>query len=223
VKLTEKKEVERLFRGGLKQLGLALDNEQLNSLVLYCLELLKWSRKINLVAKDTPLPDLVDKHFFDSLTLVPLLARQADLTGPLLDVGSGAGFPGLVVKIACPSLEIVLLEPRQRRVAFLRHIIRLLALDGIDVMMCRTEELGFEAAKPFKVITGRAVADVTDFLRMVAHLASPASLVICMQGSGGTEKWRNLGDTEGFQCIGVEEAVLPFSSIKRYFLLFRKF
>jgi len=219
---SEEKKVEQVFRSGLERLDLALGDEQVNSLVLYCRELRKWNRKVNLVARNTLLTDLVDRHFLDSLTLLPLLARFADMTGSLLDVGSGAGFPGLAVKIACPSLNVILLEPRERRAAFLRHVIRLLALDGIDVLVCRTDELVAGTDTPYTVITGRAVADVAAFLRMVGHLASPGTLVICMQGSGGREKWTPNSVADGFQCIGIEETVLPVSRIRRYLLLFRK-
>lgn len=215
-------EAEQLLNEGLAQLDLILTGEQVRQLVLYCLELQKWSRKVNLVARNTSLLNLVDKHFLDSLTLVPLLSKFDCLHGSLLDVGSGAGFPGLVVKIACPSLAAVLLEPRHRRVSFLKHIIRLLALEKIDVQMHRTEDSDVLSAYDFTVITGRAVTDVAGFLAMVAQLASSKTLVICMQGVGGREEWeKNLNPTD-FQCVGIEETVLPFSRAKRYLLLFRK-
>lgn len=189
-------------------------------LVRYCLELEKWNRKVNLIAKDTPLPDIVDKHFLDSLILIPVLDRLRPKGGSLLDVGSGAGFPGLVVKIARPGWRISLLEPRERRGIFLRHIIRTLNLTGIRVEPSRIEE--GRLVSDYQLITGRAVADVPTFLAMVAGLATPETYVICMQGEGGRQGLQP-GDRVGtFVCVGVEEDRLPFSGDHRFLLLFNK-
>ena len=94
-------------------------------------------------------------------------------------------FPGLVVKIARPALRITLLEPRERRVIFLRHIIRTLRLAGIGVEPSRIEE--GRLASDYQIITGRAVADVPSFLAMVEGLATPETHVVCMQGEGGRQ------------------------------------
>ncbi len=215
-------ETKQLFCRGLAQLDIALPDKQVHQLVLYCLELQKWNRRVNLVAKNTSIHDLVEKHFLDSLTLRPVLGELDLLYGPLLDVGSGAGFPGLVVKIACPTMATVLLEPRNKKVAFLRHIIRRLSLDGIDVLANRTEDREELSKHKFSIITGRAVADVPGFLGMVADLVARQTLVICMQGETGKENWQIKETVYGFECIDVKETVLPFSGIKRYFLIFRK-
>jgi 16S rRNA (guanine527-N7)-methyltransferase len=217
---TGEQEAERLLRRGLQLLDLPLADEQVAALVRYCLELEKWNRKVNLIAKNTPLPDIIDKHFLDSLTLVPVLDRLLPEGGTLLDVGSGAGFPGLAVKIARPPWEVTLLEPRERRVAFLRHIIRTLQLARIRVEPSRIEE-GLLAGD-YRIITGRAVADVSSFLAMVEALVTPETYVVCMQGEGGRQELGE-GDRIGvFTCAGVEASRLPFSGVQRYFLLFRR-
>ncbi|MDW7774351.1 MAG: 16S rRNA (guanine(527)-N(7))-methyltransferase RsmG [Desulfobulbaceae bacterium] len=216
------RQAAQFFTEGLSGLDLALTDEQVVSLIRYCLELRKWNKKVNLVARNTSLRDLIDKHFFDSLTLVPLLRKFDHLSGPLLDVGSGAGFPGLVVKIACPSLAVMLLEPRHRRATFLKHVIRLLALKKTEVHMRRTEDADFAADSDFAFITGRAVAEVCEFLAMVEHLAAPKTLVICMQGEGGSERWEKQENPTAFQFIGVEKTMLPLSGAGRHLLLFRK-
>lgn len=217
---TGEQEARRLLSQGLELLGLPLADEQVSALVRYCLELVKWNRKVNLIAKNTPLPDIIDKHFLDSLTLVPLLDRLLPEGGTMLDVGSGAGFPGLAVKIARPPLAITLLEPRERRVAFLRHIIRTLQLDRIRVEPSRIEE--GRLTSDYRIITGRAVADVSSFLAMVERVVTPETHVVCMQGEGGRQ---DLGKGERigvFSCVGMEESRLPFSGARRYFLLFRR-
>jgi 16S rRNA (guanine527-N7)-methyltransferase len=213
-------EAEQLLRRGLAQLGLSLAEEQEAQLVRYCLELAKWNCKVNLIAKDTPLPDIIDKHFLDSLTLVPILDRLLPKGGTLLDVGSGAGFPGLVVKIARPAWLVTLLEPRERRAIFLRHIIRTLPLAQISVEPSRIEE--GRLARDYQVITGRAVADVPSFLAMVEDLVATETHVVCMQGEGGRQGLGE-GDRVGtFICAGVEEAKLPISQTPRFLLLFRR-
>lgn len=213
---------ERLFREGSAQLGITLAEPLLTGLIRYSLELIKWNRKVNLVARDTSLEDVVEKHFLDSLTLVPVLAAYAPDNGLLLDVGSGAGFPGLVIKIACPERPVILLEPRQRRVSFLNHIVRTLALVGIEVIPGRTDEKGALPDARYGVITGRAVADVTSFLEMGRALADPGTLVICMQGASGNEQWEREKDNPRFDRVAIEHARLPFSRADRTILLFRK-
>ena len=211
-----------LFRNGLAQLGISLDEQIVDRLILYTRELVKWNRKVNLVAKNTSLEDIVEKHFLDSLTLIPVLAEHAPEKVQLLDVGSGAGFPGLVIKVACPGRQVVLLEPRQRRVSFLNHIIRLLKLSEIEVLANRTNEIQGTPDSNFSLITSRAVADVTAFLNMVTGLSSPGSLVVCMQGASGMEQWEREKDNPNFSRVGIKNIELPFSKSQRSILLFRR-
>ncbi|MFZ5798586.1 MAG: 16S rRNA (guanine(527)-N(7))-methyltransferase RsmG [Desulfobulbus sp.] len=213
-------EAERLLRLGLQRQLLQLPDGALGHLLTYCLELEKWNRKVNLLAKDTPLSDIVDKHFLDSLTLVPLLDRLLPEGGRLLDVGSGAGFPGLAVKIARPAWTVTLLEPRERRGIFLRHVIRTLNLSQVRVEPSRIEE--GRLAPEYQVVTGRAVAEVPSFLAMVEGVAAPNTHVVCMQGEEGRQELVT-GDRVGaFVCIGVEETRLPISGARRFLLLFRR-
>jgi 16S rRNA (guanine527-N7)-methyltransferase len=217
---TSEREAEELLRRGLELLGLSLADEQVAALVRYCLELSRWNRKVNLIAKNTSLPDIIDKHFLDSLTLIPVLDKLLPEGGSLLDVGSGAGFPGLVAKIARPHWRITLLEPRERRVVFLRHIIRTLVLTEIIVEPSRIEEGRLPGG--YQIITGRAVADVVSFLAMIEGLIAPETHVVCMQGEGGRQGLKQ-GDRVGaFACVGVETARLPFSRAQRFLLLFRR-
>ncbi len=214
-------QVKELLIRGLARLDLDIPAQARDDLVLYCLELVKWNKKINLVARDTTIPDLVDNHFLDSLTLVPLVDRFADGSAPLLDVGSGAGFPGLVLKTVRSNLRITLAEPRQRRVVFLRHVIRLLALRDIAVAPVRVgeEELPGEA---YSLVTGRAVADVSRFLELVEPVTGYGTTVLCMQGSGGRGNIR-AGDHFGpFVCREIVETALPLSRVPRFLLAFGK-
>ena len=160
-------------------LGLELEAAVCDRLLVYMAELLKWNRRINLVARDTTEEQLLENHVLDSLTLLPLL--QASASPPhLLDVGSGAGFPGLVLASALSEGRFTLVEPRQKRVTFLRHLIRLLGLTNTEVVAERVEALGEDARGLFSHITSRAVAEPGIFLPMIERLAVSSTRVLLM-------------------------------------------
>ena len=215
-------QADYLIRKGLTKLNITLPDQAISGLVQYALELIKWNKKVNLVAKDTSLEEIVEKHFLDSLTIFPVLALHTSINTTLLDVGSGAGFPGLVIKIACPERPVVLLEPRQKRVSFLNHIIRLLSLSDIVVLPHRTDQKSELSGSNVDVITSRAVADVSSFLKMVHDLADPGTLIVCMQGASGKEQWDGEKDNTKFDRVGIEYIQLPFSRDHRTILVFRK-
>lgn len=212
---------EQLLRTGLDRLGVSLTDRSIADLMRYGQELIKWNGKMNLVAKKTTLEEAVEIHFLDSLTLLPVLQAYAP-AGNLLDVGAGAGFPGLVIKAACPDRSVTLLEPRLKRVSFLNHIIRLLRLEDVLALPHRTDDAEAFSAAPFAVITSRAVADVASFLDMVQNLATPETLVACMQGASGQEQWEEAKDNRVFDRVAIEQVRLPFSPAGRAILLFRK-
>ncbi|WP_457573292.1 16S rRNA (guanine(527)-N(7))-methyltransferase RsmG [Desulfolithobacter sp.] len=212
--------MEELFRLGLEKLGLDLPGERLAALVRYATALERWSRKINLVARNTSRRDLVEKHFLDSLTLLPLLG-DADSPVHLLDVGSGAGFPGLVLAAADPGLQVTLVEPRQKRVSFLRHVTRELGLGNVRILDRRLEECGFRQGQ-FTHVTSRAVAAPGAFLEMVGPLVGAGTRVILMQGGGGLARWQDLGLEAYYRLLRVQELCLPFSGDKRQLLVVTK-
>ncbi len=206
---------------GLRSFDLSLAPEAIARLALYFDELLKWSRKVNLIAKGTDHQQIIENHFIDSLTILPLLQNG---TCHLLDIGSGAGFPGLVCKAAWPELAVSLVEPRVKRVSFLGHIVRTLGLSGVSILSCRiedTEQLPSE--RVFSHITSRAVNEIGPFLQMAARFAPTGPRIICMKG----RKWREELDIAGeminaspFQLDRVIELVLPFSGAQRCLVVF---
>lgn len=169
-----------LMDNGLRQLGIEVDEPAIERMAAYFQELKKWGRKINLISMGADDRQIIENHFLDSLTLLPLIE------GPgvhLLDIGTGAGFPGLVLKAASPEMEVTLVEPRLKRVSFLKHIIRTLELTGVAVLSCRAED---EQQLPSNLgathITSRAVTEISGFLQMTARFAQPGVQVICMKG-----------------------------------------
>lgn len=226
-------QAKQVLAEGLQRMGLALvhENDALDRLVVYFRELKKWNRRYNLVAAKATDLEILEKHFLDSLTLIPSILPQDGAAPPhvsfsLLDVGSGAGFPGLVLKVACPKLVVTLVEPRQKRVSFLRHIIRTLGLKGVEVVCGRLGEeettlAGWEGK--FAAITSRALTDTASFLAMAARFCAPNGRIICMKGPKGLEEAKLFqeGDRQGpFGLTAIKEWRLPFSRASRVLLVF---
>ena len=206
---------------GCDALGIVLDAAAVERLFVYFTELTRWGRKINLIAKGTPDAEILEKHFLDSLTLLPLLDVP---DSHLLDVGTGAGFPGLVCKAARPDLTVTLVEPRLKRVSFLRHVIRSLNLTGVSVLAARVEDETLFPSNPvFTHITSRAVTDIAEFLGLVSRLCGPGTQVICMKGPKWQEELQALqknSPTLALQHRSTLERDLPFSAAQRALLTF---
>jgi len=197
----------------------SLDEPAVDRLAVYFLELCEWNDKVDLVA---PADDrhILEHHFLDSLTLLPLLGR-ATAESHLLDIGSGAGFPGLALKAARPQLSVTLVEPRRKRVTFLRHIVRTLGLQTIDVIGARLEEMAPEPR--FSHITSRAFTSIEALLGLARPFCRAGGLVICMRGPKGGEEaeaWRSGSSREPYTLMGVHAITLPFSGASRHLLLF---
>jgi 16S rRNA (guanine527-N7)-methyltransferase len=154
------------FLVGLKAFGLTLSDQQLAQFLRYQQELLDWNTRFNLTAITDP-EDVQIKHFLDSLSLLAAYDRpQVDL----LDIGSGAGFPGLALKIVRPEWNVTLLEATGKKVTFLRHVIETLQLEGIIAVQGRAEELAHQEAyrAKFDLVTARAVASLSALLEYSA-------------------------------------------------------
>ena len=171
-----------LLRDGLEQIGCSLAPETIEQLALYAAELRKWNRRINLVARNTTIVDIVERHFIDSLTMVPFLSAIGKKDNILLDVGTGAGFPGLVLAVTRPELHTILVEPRLKRVSFLRHIVRSLQLDNVEIVQARLEETDMAANQRVDWVTCRALAEPGIFLAMVEPLLQRGTRALLMLG-----------------------------------------
>jgi len=204
-------------------MGLHLHNqpEVLSRLVIYFHELKKWNQKINLVARTMDDQQILENHFLDSLTLLPFLAYENQEQEPVLDVGTGAGFPGLVLKAACPELPVVLIEPRSNRYYFLKHIAREINLQGVELLNGRIEEkseLQELSARKFSFITSRAFTDSSQFVRLASPYLAPGGRIVCMKGPGAGKELDTLmkkGLPERFFVVETTKLQLPFSKAER--------
>ncbi len=162
-----------LFIEETKKLGIELTSQQLEKLNQFYELLISWNQKMNLT-RITEKEDVYLKHFYDSLTLSKVIDLNQDLT--LCDVGSGAGFPGIVLKICFPNLKITLLDSLQKRVNYLNEIIKELDLKNIEAIHTRAEDYAKQNRENFDIVTARAVAN----LKVLSELCIPMVKVNCL-------------------------------------------
>ncbi len=167
----------------LQPFDLPLTAPQLTQTLTYLELLLRWNRRINLTAISNP-DECLTRHFGESL----FLARALTLEGSLLDVGSGAGFPGLALKILFPALAVTLLEPVAKKRAFLKEAARACAWDRVEVRPERLQQYAAGAAGRFDVGTVRALGRLPETVRELAR---------CLKPSGHMCLWLGRGQVEG--------------------------
>jgi len=223
-------DIENFLSQGLDFMAISLDNEPavLSRLSLYFQELKKWNRKINLVARSLDDQQILENHFLDSLSLISLLPPETLEQETILDVGTGAGFPGLVLKAAFPALSVTLVDPRKNRFFFLKHIARVLHLKGVEVLDVRLEEkikVKELSDRQFSFITSRAFTGINRFIKLAApYLAGEGSIVL-MKGPGVVtelNEFERKGRNENFVVTGIKKLYLPFSKNERLLVSIRR-
>lgn len=160
---------------------MGLSQPQIASLKVYERELLDWNKHTNLTAIDTPEQVRV-KHFLDSLSCLDVM-RDTRIEH-VVDVGTGAGFPGLVLKIVCPSIRLTLVESVGKKASFCKHIVQVLGLDHVEVRNDRVEALGQEKAcrERYDWAIGRAVAVMPVLMEYLLPLVRVGGKALAMKG-----------------------------------------
>jgi 16S rRNA (guanine527-N7)-methyltransferase len=167
-----------MVRRSLEHFGIHPSAAQAEAIQSYAAILLQWNQKVNLTSLRDP-SEILERHFGESM----FAASAVPITGGrLADVGSGAGFPGLALKIACPELEVVLVESNFKKSAFLSEVVRLLHLDGVDVVRGRLED--FSVRTGFAgFVSARAVGNFDRILRWARRALSKDGQVLLWLGA----------------------------------------
>lgn len=218
--------MERLFKEqlnkGIEELGLQIGQGITDKLVFYLRELKRWSKAYNLTGlKDEK--DILTRLFLDSLLYLRYIPSTASR---ILDVGSGAGFPGLVIKLAKKDLDVTLIEPSRKKASFLTHMIQKLNLQGTIVIQTTLEE--FSKAfddKGFHVITTKALFKTEEFIKKAGTLLNDRGIMLLSKGRAYREELQKFNKEKrllSLFSIEVSSMVIPLTDIKRYFLIVKK-
>lgn len=213
--------LEICLKNGAAGFGAILDENMIRSLFDYKRMLLEWNEKMNLTAIEDD-KEIIIKHFVDSLSIIPFLKG----IGSVADVGTGAGFPGIPLKIAEPGLNVVLLDSLEKRIGFLDAVISELHLNGITAVHMRAEDAGVSPKfrEKFDAATARAVASLPVLLEYCLPLVKTGGIFIAMKGSSSEEvsiSGKAL-DVLGGKIEEVKEFTLPETDIKRSIIVVRK-
>jgi 16S rRNA (guanine527-N7)-methyltransferase len=167
-----------LLQEGAAAMGLELPPATLAQFDFYLSQLKLWNARVNLTGLKTD-NDIVIKHFLDSLAVLPLLGPVRSLA----DLGAGAGFPGLVLKLVRPDLHLTLVEPREKRAAFLEYLLSYFKLDGVVVSRTHLTVAAARQWGPrFEVVVSRATFTLKSFLELAAPLLLPGGLALALKG-----------------------------------------
>ncbi|MBQ6335329.1 MAG: 16S rRNA (guanine(527)-N(7))-methyltransferase RsmG [Erysipelotrichaceae bacterium] len=206
------------FRKALSQRGIELDEKKEVQLNTYADYLKEYNEKVNLTAI-TEYEEVLDKHFYDSL-----LAADRRLEGTLVDVGSGAGFPGVVLKIVFPELKVILLEPIGKRCVFLNSLIEKLDLKDIEVVNQRGEDHCLEHREAYDYVTARAVSNLNALIEVCGAMVKKDGYFICLRGHKGREELKEAAkaiETMGFAVESVKDECI-YSGDKRVIAYLKK-
>ena len=176
--------MEKLVQDASTLFNVHMTGRQVAAFATYEKELLHWNSKFNL----TPIRDsesIRTKHFLDSLSCV--LAWKSNSPNRLIDVGTGAGFPGIPLKIIDPHLKLTLVESVGKKVTFCQHIVRVLGLDNVDVIQTRAEELGQNAShrEKYDYAVARAVANLNVLSEYLIPLVKIGGTMLAQKGESG--------------------------------------
>ena len=204
-------------------LGITLAERELALFSRYQEELITWNRIVSLVAVKSPL-DIPIKHFIDSLTALPLLPREGRR---LLDIGTGAGFPGLPLKIIRPDIDLHLLEASRKKVSFLKELIRKLGLPDVTIIHERVEQVmkNGRLRESFDCVISRAAFKMPELLNMGLHFLRPGGLLLAMRGPREEGANQNIGqtiDNKGLYLDKIVDFRLPITGVSRKIILYKK-
>ena len=216
--------VDLLRAAAHRLLRLSLSPLQLDAFAWYLDELLRWNARHNLTAIVDP-GGIAVKHFLDSLTLIPLLGTEP--AGRLIDIGTGAGFPGLPLRIACPTLRLTLVEATGKKADFCRYVVQGLGLKGVDILHARAEDVARQPGQreAYDVAAARAVASLPVLLEYLLPLVRLGGRVLAQKGEnapGEVQQAARALELLGGRLIRIHPVELPGVADSRYIVEIEK-
>lgn len=204
--------------------GVSLSPGQVKAFEIYERELIEWNSRMNLTAIDQS-PEIRTKHFLDSLSILCLM--QDKPMDRVIDVGTGAGFPGLPLKIAQPSIQLTLVDSVGKKVEFCRHIVNTLSLEGVQVIQERAELLGQlpEHREKYDWALARAVAIMPVLAEYLLPLVKVGGRMVAMKGESGpaeAQEAQRALHLLGGGLTKVRKVELPGVADERYLILVQK-
>lgn len=203
------------------KLGIEINDDQIKKLDKYHELLVEYNKVMNLTGI-TEKEEVYLKHFYDSLTIVKTIDLKEETS--LCDIGTGAGFPGLVLKIIFPNLKVTLLDSLNKRVEFLKVVIADLKLDDIEVIHARAEEYALKNRNKFDITTARAVAHLSILLEYAIPMTKENKYFIALKANVNEElsEINNALLKLNTNLVKKEEFDLPIENSKRTIVMFKK-
>lgn len=215
----EIKEFSKKIKKYLKEINIEIEEEKIKKLYKYMEMLIQRNKEMNLTAITEP-NEIILKHFVDSATIL----KNIKSTDKVVDVGSGAGFPGIPVKILNKNISFTLLDSLNKRIKFLDEVIYNLKLNAIETVHSRAEDFAKESREIFDVAVSRAVAPLNILLEYMLPLVKVGGICICMKGSniGEMKDCRKALEILGGEIEKIEELYLPGTDNKRNIIIVQK-
>jgi 16S rRNA (guanine527-N7)-methyltransferase len=214
--------IEELLITGGASLNIKFSTDQIRKFINYMNLLREWNQKVNLTAITDP-EEIVIKHFLDSLLLLPFVSQK----GTLADIGTGAGFPGIPLKIVVPELEVTLIDSLSKRVKFLDEVIGSLGLNGITTFHGRAEDVGRQKIfrERYDVVVARAVSRLNTLTEYCLPMVKIGGKFIAAKGpsvSDEVEEAKYAVELLGGKISATHQASLPFKGDARSIVVIEK-
>ncbi len=212
---------EEEFKNNLKNIGIIATDLQLIQLKKYYQLLCEWNKKMNLT-RIIEKEDVYLKHFYDSLTIVKIIDLK--MINNMCDVGTGAGFPGIVIKIFFPQIDVTLIDSLNKRVVFLNEVIYELQLNNINVIHGRIEDYAKNNISKFDLVVARAVAPLNVLLEYCIPIVKVGKNFVAMKGDISQEILNSQKALKILKCsvVKIKKFELPIEQSKRSLISIKK-
>lgn len=206
---------QALLSDGLQQMDLQLSPGTLQKLLDYAQLLAKWSQVYNLTTIRA-VHQIIPVHILDSLTLLKFVHKIQTV----LDVGAGAGLPGLVLAITCPDINFTLLDSQQKKINFMQHVVTSLQLPNVNVVHARVESL--QVARAFDMVVARAFASLDEFVKLIINVCDDKSVIVAMKAKRELVLQEAQNLPPNFELVNIETVTVPGIDAARCLVFLKK-